>query len=598
MFTFVYKKRPLRIYEDYEFEGDGRRKKRHRVKIKKGNKTRFVKINIDDYKKIGKIKKVKVNKAFAKDNASQFQPIITGNKIRDLQLSSLMNSGNTTNTVYQVTKDIENKLNQQTQNIDKELKLIQDKINKGEVLDIKDLLVDDFAQDIYKEVLNKYPNDEKEANKEFLNVYKKQLVNFKDDLKIKEDEAKKLEEDLIKNKDELDKNKRELSIKKVQNFITSIIKDKRFKQKEEEFDTVKKQNEKLSNVNKETELNLKNNILEYTTTNIKTPEDLSKLINIINKGKEIINIISSTNDKNYSKTDFLTYLGQKQNTANWGRGRLADDDLKMVIDKLKEEVKKNNKDFESYIVDYYNEFINKKPQPRKEEQKKEEPKPKKEDKQSTPKRKIDLSTTQPQTTQQQITQPQESQQQKTQPQESQQETTGEQGKGIKQEKGLSHEDLYNIVEPYKKEMRFMGVFTLDDAIDYLDNTNNNNFSMIINLLTSKELEKYVGHFVALNVNYNEGYIEYYDSFAKNPPRNLNNSIHKYIKRIFDDEYTKFKINNVKQQSVNSSNCGWFVVEFLYKRRVLYIPFKYVTKYHTIKKNESNIEKFKKKFKYI
>ena len=84
-------------------------------------------INNTMYDMLG-FKKVKVNKAFAKDNASQFQPIITGNKIRDLQLSSLMNSGNTTNTVYQVTKDIENKLNQQTQNIDKELKLIQDKI--------------------------------------------------------------------------------------------------------------------------------------------------------------------------------------------------------------------------------------------------------------------------------------------------------------------------------------------------------------------------------------------------------------------------------------------------------------------------------------
>lgn len=594
MFTFVYKKRPLRIYEDYEFEGDGRRKKRHRVKIKKGNKTRFVKINIDDYKKIGKIKKVKVNKAFAKDNASQFQPIITGNKIRDLQLSSLMNSGNTTNTVYQVTKDIENKLNQQTQNIDKELKLIQDKINKGEVLDIKDLLVDDFAQDIYKEVLNKYPNDEKEANKEFLNVYKKQLVNFKDDLKIKEDEAKKLEEDLKKNKDELDKNKKELSIKKVQNFITSIIKDKRLKQQEQNLVIQKDEINKLGDTLKQQQKSFLKQALDFNYQKLNTYKDymnlLIKIEQLFPTKIQLYRERDQTAEKNIKP---LNSLKKTFPDIDFGVASNLTDTVKPLLEKKISDIMGSDK----YIIlkDFFS--IDKKQIPqeqiKKEEQKKEEPKPKKEDKQSTPKKKIDLSKPQPQTTQ-----PQESQQQKTQPQESQQETTGEQGKGIKQEKGLSHEDLYNIVEPYKKEMRFMGVFTLDDAIDYLDNTNNNNFSMIINLLTSKELEKYVGHFVALNVNYNEGYIEYYDSFAKNPPRNLNNSIHKYIKRIFDDEYTKFKINNVKQQSVNSSNCGWFVVEFLYKRRVLYIPFKYVTKYHTIKKNESNIEKFKKKFKYI
>ena len=596
MFTFVYKKRPLRIYEDYEFEGDGRRKKRHRVKIKKGNKTRFVKINIDDYKKIGKIKKVKVNKAFAKDNASQFQPIITGNKIRDLQLSSLMNSGNTTNTVYQVTKDIENKLNQQTQNIDKELKLIQDKINKGEVLDIKDLLVDDFAQDIYKEVLNKYPNDEKEANKEFLNVYKKQLVNFKDDLKIKEDEAKKLEEDLKKNKDELDKNKKELSIKKVQNFITSIIKDKRLKQQEQNLVIQKDEINKLGDTLKQQQKSFLKQELDFNYEKLNTYKDymnlLIKIEELFPTRIQLYRERDQTAEKNIRP---LNSLKKTFPDINFGTAPNLTDTVKPLLDKKISDIM--GSDRYSILKNFFS--IDKKQIPqeqiKKEEQKKEEPKPKKEDKQSTPKKKIDLSKPQPQTTQ-----PQESQQQKTQPQESQQQTTGEQGKGIKQEKGLSHEDLYNIVEPYKKEMRFIGVFTLDDAIDYLDNTNNNNFSMIINLLTSKELEKYVGHFVALNVNYNEGYIEYYDSFAKNPPRNLNNSIHKYIKRIFDDEYTKFKINNVKhkQQSVNSSNCGWFVVEFLYKRRVLYIPFKYVTKYHTIKKNESNIEKFKKKFKYI
>ena len=388
MFTFVYKKRPLRIYEDYEFEGDGRRKKRHRVKIKKGNKTRFVKINIDDYKKIGKIKKVKVNKAFAKDNASQFQPIITGNKIRDLQLSSLMNSGNTTNTVYQVTKDIENKLNQQTQNIDKELKLIQDKINKGEVLDIKDLLVDDFAQDIYKEVLNKYPNDEKEANKEFLNIYKKQLVNFKDDLKIKEDEAKKLEEDLNKNKYELDKNKKELSIKKVQNFITSIIKDKRLKQQEQNLVIQKDEINKLGYTLKQQQKSFLKQELDFNYEKLNTYKDymnlLIKIEELFPTRIQLYRERDQTAEKNIRP---LNSLKKTFPDIDFGIAPNLTDTVKPLLDKKISDIM--GSDRYTILKNFFS--IDKKQIPqeqiKKEEQKKEEPKPKKEDKQSTPKKK-------------------------------------------------------------------------------------------------------------------------------------------------------------------------------------------------------------------
>jgi len=74
-----------------------------------------------------------------------------------------------------------------------------------------------------------------------------------------------------------------------------------------------------------------------------------------------------------------------------------------------------------------------------------------------------------------------------------------------------------------------------------------------------------------------------------------------INKIRPDTYLKFKVNHIKEQSVKSDNCGWFSCRFLMNRFEGY-PFKDVTHFSEVGKNENEIKEFKhkiqKKFGYI
>ena len=96
----------------------------------------------------------------------------------------------------------------------------------------------------------------------------------------------------------------------------------------------------------------------------------------------------------------------------------------------------------------------------------------------------------------------------------------------------------------------------------------------------------------------ENEINYYDPFG-NPPSEL---FMKDIKTVSDKlspaRYLKMKINTVKNQDINSDNCGWHCIRFL-EKRFSGEDFKQATGFKETKQDnseqmEDNVEKYKEK----
>lgn len=168
--------------------------------------------------------------------------------------------------------------------------------------------------------------------------------------------------------------------------------------------------------------------------------------------------------------------------------------------------------------------------------------------------------------------------------------------------GLFNFEIDKIMSPFKN---YIGTFTLNQVNEIIKIIKDNNlktFSFIINTLTNKN--KNVGHWIAIYVDFiNNLSVEIYDPLAKER-KDMYNLIYDKIKNLIDyfeiPNYLKLKINKIRQQSVTSSNCGWFCIRFLLMR-YQNISFKIATGYKGIKENELNVNNLKKsylKFGYI
>lgn len=89
-------------------------------------------------------------------------------------------------------------------------------------------------------------------------------------------------------------------------------------------------------------------------------------------------------------------------------------------------------------------------------------------------------------------------------------------------------------------------------------------------------------------------IEYFDSYGRDIPNDIMKALYPIIKKISPDGYLKLKVNKIVQQSVNSNNCGFFSMQNLIDR-FRGKPFKDITGYSEVAKNEKNIDNLKKKY---
>lgn len=163
------------------------------------------------------------------------------------------------------------------------------------------------------------------------------------------------------------------------------------------------------------------------------------------------------------------------------------------------------------------------------------------------------------------------------------------GKGIKGIP-LSTSDIDKIMRKYPS---YLGTFARDEVKQLYKVVKPKKKAMFIfNTDTSDKEGK---HWQAVFIDPVESKsVEFYDSFADPAPKSLLKDLKKIVDAMKPDTYFKFKENRIKQQSVNTANCGWFCIRFLIDRS-RGKPFPEASGFSEVVKNEKNIEKFKSKF---
>ena len=169
-----------------------------------------------------------------------------------------------------------------------------------------------------------------------------------------------------------------------------------------------------------------------------------------------------------------------------------------------------------------------------------------------------------------------------------------------------------LMKPYRR-FGYLGTFAsnelnkvaekIKEKIKHYSNDKDDRFSFIMNLDKSNQPGS---HWVAVYIDPSfDRSLEYFDSFGDQPTEEFMKDIKKVINVLDPETYLKFKVNKIKQQRVNSDNCGYFAMFFLIKRYEGE-PFSKITKYDEMEKrvtnkSEKEIKAFKKmlpKFKII
>lgn len=98
----------------------------------------------------------------------------------------------------------------------------------------------------------------------------------------------------------------------------------------------------------------------------------------------------------------------------------------------------------------------------------------------------------------------------------------------------------------------------------------------------------------------ESEINFFDSYADKPSKRVLKGLKDIVDKLDSDSLLKFKQNRIKYQNDLSSNCGYFVCDFLEKRFNGH-RFPESTIFNNVVRGEANIEIYKEKhggFKYI
>jgi len=102
------------------------------------------------------------------------------------------------------------------------------------------------------------------------------------------------------------------------------------------------------------------------------------------------------------------------------------------------------------------------------------------------------------------------------------------------------------------------------------------------------------HWISVFISRPECSVERFDPLVSQIPKSFLKQIQPIIKAMHDECYFKIKNNMAKSQASDSSNCGWFAIDFLTKR-ISNVPYKNASFFHKInneEKGEKEIEKFK------
>ena len=146
----------------------------------------------------------------------------------------------------------------------------------------------------------------------------------------------------------------------------------------------------------------------------------------------------------------------------------------------------------------------------------------------------------------------------------------------------------------RSEPKYFGCISRDE-IHKLQLDDGGKYGFVYNTVPSNKPTKYEGHWRAIYIDLDDDKsIDHYDSFGEPAEEDIQNQIGVLLKPFNLPYYLKWKDNKIVNQRSNSSNCGFFCVNFL-QDRFEGIPFVDSTGFSNVNKAEKDL---KKKFGYL
>ena len=166
--------------------------------------------------------------------------------------------------------------------------------------------------------------------------------------------------------------------------------------------------------------------------------------------------------------------------------------------------------------------------------------------------------------------------------------------------------LFNdqIDDMLRSEPNYCGCISRDE-IHKLKLDDKGKYGFVYNTVPSNKPTKYEGHWRAIFIDLDDAKsIDHYDSFGEPAEEDIQEQIKKLLEQFNLPYYLKWKDNKIINQRSNSSNCGFFCVNFL-QDRFEGIPFVDSTGYSNVVKSEKDLKKkfsldglSPSKFKYL
>lgn len=154
-------------------------------------------------------------------------------------------------------------------------------------------------------------------------------------------------------------------------------------------------------------------------------------------------------------------------------------------------------------------------------------------------------------------------------------------------KGLTDMQINQMMKRYK---RYMGTFASDEMKQI---PVKRQMGFIIN---TQPRSKGKGHWVACYIDtLKDMSVEYYDSFAQEPSNAFLVGLKAIVDKLKPSIYLKFKVNRIKEQKINSSDCGYHSMNFLINR-FNGASFKECSGYNQYAKGVRDVNNLKQRFK--
>jgi hypothetical protein len=156
------------------------------------------------------------------------------------------------------------------------------------------------------------------------------------------------------------------------------------------------------------------------------------------------------------------------------------------------------------------------------------------------------------------------------------------------DEGLYDDQIEKILE--SKTHRFVPVIMCDEIPSLLPliNKRTRQFAFVIN---NEPSTKKGQHWRAVFIDFEKYEIDYYDSLVSQPSKRFLQDIKLLVDKVDPPVYMKLKVNMIKQQSDDSSDCGYFCIKFItdmFKGR----KFTFASGFDNSKAGQYEIDKFK------